>query len=48
MFVPIRTDMFNHWFAQGAIPGSIIKGVIMLLKKGGRHVWEDLDDLDGP
>ena len=26
------------------IPGSITKGVITLLKKGGRHVWEDLDD----
>ena len=36
--------MFNHWFAQGAIPGSVTKGVITLLKKGGRHVWEDLDD----
>ena len=36
--------MFNHWFAQGAIPGSITKGVITLLKKGGRHVWEGLDD----
>ena len=23
MFVPILTDMFNHWFAQGAIPGSV-------------------------
>ena len=23
MFVPILTDVFNHWFAQGAIPGSI-------------------------
>ena len=34
MFVPILTDMFNHWFAQGAIPGSITKGVITLLKKG--------------
>ena len=33
MFVPILTDMFNHWFAQGAIPGSVIKGVITLLKK---------------
>ena len=44
MFVPILTDVFNHWFAQGAIPGSITKGVITLLKKGGRHVWEDLDD----
>ena len=36
--------MFNHWFAQGAIPGSVTKGVITLLKKGGRHVWEGLDD----
>ena len=27
MFVPILTDVFNHWFAQGAIPGSITKGV---------------------
>ena len=44
MFVPILTDMFNHWFAQGAIPGSISKGMITLLKKGGRHVWEGLDD----
>ena len=44
MFVPILTDMFNHWFAQGAIPGSVAKGVITLLKKGGRHVWEGLDD----
>ena len=38
MFVPILTDVFNHWFAQGAIPGSITKGVITLLKKEGRHV----------
>ena len=44
MFVPILTDMFNHWFAQGAIPGSVPKGMITLLKKGGRHVWEGLDD----
>ena len=44
MFVPILTDMFNHWFAQGAIPGSVSKGGITLLKKGGRHVWEGLDD----
>ena len=43
-FVPILTDMFNLWFAQGAIPGNINKGVITLLKKGGRHVWEDLDN----
>ena len=44
MFVPILTDIFNHWFARGAIPGSVTKGVVTLLKKGGRHVWEDLDD----
>ena len=44
MFVPILTDMFNHWFAQGTIPGSVTKGVITLLKKGGEHVWEGLDD----
>ena len=44
MFVPILTDIFNHWFAQGAIPGSITKGEITLLKKDGRHVWEELDD----
>ena len=44
MFVPILRDVFNHWFAQGAIPGSIAKDVISLLKKGGRHVWEDLDE----
>ncbi len=44
MFVPILTDMFHHWFAQGAIPGSVTKGVITFLKKGGRHVREVLDD----
>ena len=44
MFVPILMDMFNRWFAQGAIPGSVTKCVITLLKKGGRHVWEGLDD----
>ena len=44
MFAPILTNVFNHWLAQGAIPGSITKGVITLLKKGGRHVREDLDD----
>ena len=35
MMVPILTDMFNHWFGQGAIHGSVTKGVIILLKKGG-------------
>ena len=44
MFVHILTDVFNHWFAQGAIPGSITKGVITLLKKEGRHVRGELDD----
>ena len=44
MFVPILTDMFNHWFALGAIPGSVTKGVITLLKKRDRHVWKGLDD----
>ena len=44
MFVPILIDMFNHWFAQGAIPGSVTKGVITLLKKGGQQVGEGLDD----
>ena len=44
MFVPILTDMFNHWFTLGATPGSVNKGVITLLKKGGMHVWEGLDD----
>ena len=44
MSVSIQTDMFNHWFAQGAIPGSVTQGVTTLLKKGGRHVWEEFDD----
>ena len=44
MFAPILTNVFNHWLAQGAIPGSITKGVITLLKKGGRHVRGYLDD----
>ena len=38
MFAPILTNVFNHWLAQGAIPGSITMGVITFLKKGGRHV----------
>ena len=42
--MPFLMDMFNHWFVQGAIPGSVTKGVITLLKKGSRHVLEDLDD----
>ena len=44
MFVPILTEMFNHWLTQRAISGSLTKGVITLLKKGGKHVWEGLDD----
>ena len=44
MFVPILTYMFNHWLAQGAIPDSVTKSVITLLKKDGKHVWEGLDD----
>ena len=44
MFVPILTDVFNHWFAQGVIPGCVTQGVITLLKKGGQHVGEGLDD----
>ena len=43
MFFLILTDMLNHWFAQGAIPGCITKGIITLLKKGDRYVWENLD-----
>ena len=44
MFVPILTDVFNHWLNQGAIPGSVTKGVITLLKRGGRYVWEEVHD----
>ena len=44
MFFPVLTNVFNHWFAQGAIPGSITKGVITLLKKEGSHVREEVDD----
>ena len=44
MFIPILTNVFNHWFTQGAIPGSNTKGVITLLKKEGRHVRGELDD----
>ena len=44
MLVPILMDMYNHWFAQEAIPGNVTKGVITLLKKCGRHVWEGLHD----
>ena len=44
MFMPILWDVFNHWLAQRTIPVSVTKGVITLLKKGDRHVWEGLDD----
>ena len=44
MFVPILTDVFNHLFIQRAIPGSITKGVITLLKKDDKHFLEGLDD----
>ena len=33
MFVPVLTDMFNHWFAQGAISGSVTKGVGTWLRR---------------
>ena len=39
MFVPILTDMFNHWFAQEVISGSVTKGVITLLKKVAGMFW---------
>ncbi len=42
--IGILRDVFNHWFAQGAIPGSITKGIITLLKKEGWHVLGELDD----
>ena len=48
MFVSILTDMFNHWFTQGAIPGNVTKvvtkGGITLLKKSCRHVLKNLED----
>ena len=40
----ILMDIFHHWFALEAIPGSVTKRVITLLKIGSRHVWEVLDD----
>ena len=43
-FVPILADVFNHWFAQGAVPGSLNKGEITFVKKGSRYVWEGIDD----
>ena len=44
MFVPILIDIFNHWFAQGAIPGSVTKGVVTLLRKGVEHFLGELND----
>ena len=41
MLVPILKDVFNHWFAQGSIPGQVTKGVITLLRKGKRHGGEE-------
>ena len=41
MFVPILTNVFNHWFAQGAISSSITKGEMTLLKKGSKRVWKE-------
>ena len=43
-FVPILTDVFNNLFAQGAISGSITKGVITILKKECKNVQGELDD----
>ena len=44
MFVPILMDFFSHWFTLGAILDRFTKGVITLLKKGGRYVRKNLDD----
>ena len=33
-----------HWFVQGAIPGYVTRDVMILLKKEGKHIWEELDD----
>ena len=32
MLVSILMDVFDHWFAQGAISGHVTKAVITLLK----------------
>ena len=37
MFMLILMDVFNHWFAKGAILGNATKGVITLLLKGNGH-----------
>ena len=44
MFVPVLMGMFNHWLAHWATPGTIIKEMITLLKKGGRQFLEKLDN----
>ena len=44
MFVPILTDVFNNLFAQGAIPGSITKGVITILKKECKNHQREVGD----
>ena len=43
LFVPILTDVFNHWFAQGSIPGQVSRGLITLLQKKDTQGGE-LDD----
>ena len=42
MFVPILMGVFNYSFMRE--PGIVTKRVITLLMKGGKHVWEGLDD----
>ena len=44
MFVLIPTDAFSNWFPQGEIPRHVTKGVIILLKKGDKRIWEGLDE----
>ena len=39
MFVPILTDVFNHWFAQGAIPGW--------LPRAWSHCWRKVAGMLG-
>ena len=35
LFIPILTQLYNHWFTLGHIPSQVTKGVITLLKKKG-------------
>lgn len=44
MFILFLTDVFNHWFDEGSIPGQVTKGVIILLRMRNRHSREELDD----